>query len=616
MSVHKRESIMRITLKAKLGLGFGVIILLTCALGGFCLWQMSVINDKSTEIATNWLPSVDMANRINGNMSDLRVAEFQHLTLTDDEGMKYWKNEIDQTIDLLKKNRAIYEKLISSPEERSIYDTFARQYEDYLKIHDKAVEHSSKNENDQAREMYNGQALKLYRAMSETALKLVELNKKGGDEASADGDKLYARTTTLVLGALGICAVLGLFIAWYITANILKGVGSALKLAEAVAAGDLSVTATVSTNDEMKDLITALNAMTANLQANARVADEIASGNLLIQAEPLSDKDTLGVALKRMVEKLRGVVGDAMIAATHVSSGSQELSAAAEQLSQGATEQASSTEEASASMEEIAANIKQNADNASQTERIAHQSAIDAQASGDAVGKAVSAMQTIAQKITIVQEIARQTDLLALNAAVEAARAGEHGRGFAVVASEVRKLAERSQAAATEISTLSGDTVKAAQSAGDMLGKLVPDIQRTARLVEEISAASREQNTGAAQINTAIQQLDKVTQQNTSASQEMSSTSEELASQAEQLQSSLSYFQLDRHQAPAVARPARAARNSGPRNLRDAVMAASPHMKRGAAAKPAEKAHHGGFALDLDEGQDTLDREFTRHGAA
>ncbi len=165
-------------------------------------------------------------------------------------------------------------------------------------------------------------------------------------------------------------------------------------------------------------------------------------------------------------------------------------------------------------MEEMAANIKQNADNAAQTEKIARQSSRDAEASGQAVNKAVGAMRTIAEKISIVQEIARQTDLLALNAAVEAARAGEHGKGFAVVASEVRKLAERSQAAAAEISTLSGETVQVATEAGEMLNRLVPDIQKTAELVSEISAACREQDIGASQINDAIQQLDKVTQQN------------------------------------------------------------------------------------------------------
>jgi methyl-accepting chemotaxis protein len=264
-------------------------------------------------------------------------------------------------------------------------------------------------------------------------------------------------------------------------------------------------------------------------------------------------------------------------------------------------------------MEEMAANIKQNAENASETEKIARQSAVDAEKSGEAVGKAVNAMQTIADKIMIVQEIARQTDLLALNAAVEAARAGEHGKGFAVVASEVRKLAERSQTAAQEISGLSSDTAKAAQAAGEMLGKLVPDIKRTAELVAEISAASREQNAGSGQINTAIQQLDKVTQQNASASEEMASTSEELAGQAEQLQSTIGYFRLDQ-QDGAPVRPVKSVAEPA---AKKPILKTKPN----GTAKPQRPAGkvNGGFSLDMGDARsqfDRLDSEFERNDAA
>jgi methyl-accepting chemotaxis protein len=196
-------------------------------------------------------------------------------------------------------------------------------------------------------------------------------------------------------------------------------------------------------------------------------------------------------------------------------------------------------------MEEMASSIRQNTDNAMQTEKISIQSSVNAKESGKAVIETVAAMKEIATKISIIEEIARQTNLLALNAAIEAARAGEHGKGFAVVASEVRKLAERSQSAAGEISGLSSRSVAIAEQSGEMLTKMVPDIQKTAELVQEITASSKEQDTGAEQINKAIQQLDQVIQQNASASEEMASTSEELSSQAEQLSDAVAFFRID-----------------------------------------------------------------------
>ena len=277
------------------------------------------------------------------------------------------------------------------------------------------------------------------------------------------------------------------------------------------------------------------------------VVSSITTGDLSKEIN-IDQKDEIGLlanAMKEMVSNLRTVVQEVKTAADNVASGSHELSSSSEEMSQGATEQAASAEEVSSSMEQMAANIRQNADNASQTQKISQKSAQDALAGGKAVTETVGAMKEIASKINIIEEIARQTDLLALNAAIEAARAGEHGKGFAVVASEVRKLAERSQTAAGEISRLSGSSVEVAEKAGQMLNQIVPDIQKTAELVQEISAASNEQNTGAEQVNTAIQQLEQVIQQNASASEEMAATAEELSAQAEKLNQAISYFKLN-----------------------------------------------------------------------
>lgn len=302
--------------------------------------------------------------------------------------------------------------------------------------------------------------------------------------------------------------------------------------------------------------------------------------------------------MKAMVAGLVSVITEVRSGAENVASGSEELSASAETLSQGATEQAASIEEISASMEEMAANIRQNMENARQTESIAVQAATDAEGGGKAVGDTVGAMREIAAKISIIEEIARQTNLLALNAAIEAARAGEHGKGFAVVAAEVRKLAERSGAAAAEISDLSSSSVAVAEHAGEMLTKMVPGIRRTAELVQEIAAASNEQNVGAEQVNKAIAQLDQVIQQNASASEEMASTSEELSSQAEQLQVTVSRFRVaaldgDRARAPHRVHPVPA--------------------PRAVTAQPPRKAVSGkGGNMALDMGADADDSEFER----
>ncbi|MCO4053362.1 MAG: HAMP domain-containing protein [Bosea sp.] len=457
--------------------------------------------------------------------------------------------------------------------------------------------------------------------ISEAVGKLTEYQLGASRELRNQSVTLFDQLKLLMIAlSIGI-TLLGLAITIMVALGIRRNLAAALSLANKVAVGNLDETVEVSSQDEIGDLMKALETMATNLRGSADVADAISNGDLTVNASRLSDEDRLGIALEGMIAKLRSIVSQAGSAASNVAAGSQQLSASAEQMSQGSTEQAAATEEASSAMEEMAANVKQTAENALVTEKIAAQSAKDAEASGIAVGRAVDAMQTIAAKINIVQEIARQTDLLALNAAVEAARAGEHGKGFAVVASEVRKLAERSQAAAAEIGTLSGDTVKVAQEAGAMLSRLVPDIRKTAELVEEITAACREQDVGASQINQSIQQLDKVTQQNAAASEQVSGTSEELASQAEQLQSTISFFRIDAASGSRAerARPASHEPLDGAvtqLRAKAAVMKAANRPKAKAEArKPqaeARKVANGGFAFDLDGGGDATDNDFKR----
>ena len=325
--------------------------------------------------------------------------------------------------------------------------------------------------------------------------------------------------------------------------KMVSNLRDAVQVAEQISKGDLDVKVMIRSD---KDILgKSLSSMVSNLRETARIAEKISDGDLTVTVKPLSDKDKLGISLSLMAQQLHEIVRTVKGAGDYVASGSQMMSSNAEQMSQGASEQAASAEQASSSMEEMAANVRQNADNATETEKIALKSAENAGEGGKAVNETVSAMKIIIQKISIIEEIAGQTNLLALNAAIEAARAGEHGKGFAVVASEVRKLSERTKNAAVEINKLSVSSMEVAEKASGIFTLIIPDIQKTAELVQEISAASNEQSSGADQINKAFQQLDAVIQQNLAASEELSSTAEELTGQALNLQNTIRFFKID-----------------------------------------------------------------------
>ncbi|WP_028134694.1 methyl-accepting chemotaxis protein [Bradyrhizobium japonicum] len=565
---------MRFTVKAKLASAFGVVLLLSMAAGGLAYVKLSDMIETADNLVSRAGRMEHAAEIERGILTQVR-AEKNLLLAPDSEADGFVAEIAKQREALLKLKEEIH--AAASPEGKKLIENFAAAYARMNAAQDDALR-TARTNRPKAVEQSAVEVRKAVREAMDAAHVYISNVKKNMADRAALAHEDGNRAHVMLVSAVGASLVIGLIAAIWISLSISRGLGRAVGLAGAVAGGDLTQTINVASNDEIGDLVKSLNTMVA---------------------------------------KLRQVVEEALTAASNVSAGSQELSASAEQLSQGATEQASSAEEASSSMEEMASNVKQNADNANQTEKIAAQSAKDAEASGVAVGRAVEAMQTIAEKITIVQEIARQTDLLALNAAVEAARAGEHGKGFAVVASEVRKLAERSQAAAADIGTLSTESVKVAQEAGQMLSKLVPDIKKTAELVQEITAACREQDVGSAQINQAIQQLDKVGQQNASASEQVSSTSEELASQAEQLQSTISFFRIE----DAVRKEKAAAepidRAVGQLRAKAAHMAAVDRgtKKPVPARKPARAmkvAGGGGFAFDMDDGDDDRDAEFQR----
>ncbi len=496
-------------LGTKLAVAFGSVILLIIAMA---FWSTRGLNNIAVATA-----DMQLANSLRGEFLQREVDHLKWASALSSYINDEHVNELKIQLDHTKCGFGKWYFSEGAKSAKKAYPELGRYLSEIEEPH-RRLHQSAQRVKDKLEANTNGTALAeakgIYAEHTQPSLAGVQgllVNMRNLVDGRADKTQAQMEDTSqstkveVISASLGAIA-LAILLAFFITRSITKPMRKGLEMAQAVAEGDLNVRVEDTTQDEVGKLLSSLGCMSAKLA--------------------------------QVITQVRGN-------AENLGSASGQVNSTAQTISQGATEQAASLEEVSSAMEEMAANIRQSADNAGQTEQIAQKAAADAQKGGQAVIEAVTAMKDIAGKISIIEEISRQTNLLALNAAIEAARAGEHGKGFAVVASEVRKLAERSQTAAGEIGERSSSTVEVAEQAGQMLERLVPDIQKTAELVQGISAASREQDVGADEINRALQQLDQVVQQSATASEEMASTSDELAAQSDQLRQSMSFFKLE-----------------------------------------------------------------------
>lgn len=571
----------RWTIGTRILSGFALVLCLLGTLGIYSFTKLNEIEAGANKIVGDAMPGVYFAGQLQFRAAMAFTLVSQHIISNDNSEMQSIETQLAATDAAVMDAMTKYETSITTAKDRELFEVIRSKRTPYLAARGEVIALSRALKNAEAQKLFSRKARPLYDQYMAATKALIDFNKANADTASEVVMNSVGGTRTGTLVVIALALVAGIVISLVVTRSITQPLQAAMGAISKVSEGDLSVKLEANGKDEISQILTLTN---------------------------------------QMVDNLSRTVREVIAAADNVASGSHELSSSAQTLSEGASEQSAAAEESTASMEQMTSSIQQNADNARQTDKIASKAAEDTHSSGEAVMRTVNAMKDVASKINIIEEIARKTDLLALNAAVEAARAGEHGKGFAVVASEVRKLAERSQMAAAEISKLTVEGVKVAEGAGQLLVKLVPDIRKTAELVREISAASAEQSTGAVQVNRAMQQLDTVIQQNAAASEQIASTSEELASQASALQSAIGFFQV-----PGMEN--RDTRMTTPRRYSNSSSVARASRSRSSAqqlgrlysaveSRSGRSAAEEGIQIDLDHGRggsDAKDQEFTAY---
>jgi len=566
------NALSQMKLGQKLLLAFLSCAALTLAVGTYGFVQIQELRGYLSETYQNNLQSI----RLLGEVSLRQGAHARALTrlpmMTDPEDIATTVDRASKHLEKLNEALKEYRKIPMEGLEKELDGKIDAQLEAYLLVSDSAKQFALLGDREPSAIMSNGVVRKASDDLSKTLQSLADLNDSLAGDMNAKADAMGRRATLFLSIMLAIAGVLAVALGVFVTRSIVRQLGGepgyAADLMRSIGSGDFTREVKLQPGDTtslLADLDRTIRSLLEKLGGTPDQAvtavQKIAAGDLTTEIElRAGDKTSLLHSLAQMTSTLGDVVNRIRDSSDSLASASEEISSSAQSLSQSASEQAASVEQTSASVEEISSTVAQNAENAKVTDDIASRSASHAQESGSAVKQTVVAMRQIAGKIGIIDDIAYQTNLLALNAAIEAARAGEHGKGFAVVAAEVRKLAERSQVAAQEISAVATDSVNLSEQAGRLLDELVPSIRRTADLVQEISAASREQTTGLEQINVSIGQLSSTTQSTASASEQLSSTSEEMSSQAMRLQDLVRWFRTPGDEPVPSAAPTAAIR--------------------------------------------------------
>lgn len=555
---------------------------------------MSTLNQVAAEVSSREV--VKTILELKQAVSEINSIERDMIIAKTDDDLNKHVGQVNDAEKIVEEKTSYLERYLNG-EAKALFAKYNTQYANYHTYHMQVRNLAKINSGGKAEEISVTEGEAIDDQADEVIAKIYDIINGQLAADQRDTEEMYDSVVTTMIIVILVAIISGVLVATWLLKDVMASLGLATGAIKKIAAGDFSADVKNDKRDEIGAMTRELQFMIEKLRSSVEVAKLVSKGDLTINFETMKNKGgDLDQALEEMVANLRNIASAIYSGAENVSSASQQVAAASQQMSQGAQEQASASEEVSSSMEQMVANIQQNTDNSRETEKIANKAAKDIQVSSNAVSETVEAIKTIAERIAIIEEIASKTDLLALNAAVEAARAGEHGKGFAVVAAEVRKLAERSQKAAAEITEISGKTVRSAEESKQLLVNTLPDINKTAELVQEIAAASVEQNTGADQVNGAIQQLSTVTQGNASAAEQMSSNAEELNSQAEELKAAVSYFKLD-SRAQAIKK-----------NIKPIVKASTPKPQF-AEVFETNGANGNGFDLKLHEGPS--DSDFT-----